>query len=212
SEYGKVAGKLLNIRDVESVESLAGEIKEEFGNLDILINNAGGQFPSPAEAITPNGWRAVIDTNLNGTWNVTQTMAKHFFFAQQEGAIVNIIANIERGFPGMSHTGAARAGVENLTKSLSVEWVHHGIRINSIAPGIIESSGLEQYPPQFRAAMEPSIPMRRLGKVEDIAYLTLFLTSPMANYITGESIYVDGGQRLWGSMWSIPKQKIEDKA
>jgi len=195
----------LNIRDYDQVAATAETIKKEFGQIDILINNAGGQFPSPAEKISNKGWNAVIDTNLNGTWNVTQTFANTIFIPQKSGIIINIIANIVRGFPGMAHTGAARAGVDNLTKSLAVEWVHHQIRVNAIAPGIIASSGLDQYTPEFRAAMEPSIPMHRAGTVDDIAYLTLFLASPMANYITGETIYVDGGQSLWGSMWSIPK-------
>lgn len=204
-EIGDCHAVALNIRDYENVREVTEKIKAEFGVIDILINNAGGQFPSPAESISPKGWNAVIDTNLNGTWNMIQAFTNTFFIPQKSGTIITIIANIARGFPGMAHTGAARAGVDNLTKSLSVEWVHHNIRINAIAPGIIDSSGLEQYPPQFRAAMEPSIPMHRLGTVDDIAYLTLFLASSMSGYITGETIYVDGGQSLWGSMWKVPK-------
>jgi len=206
-EFGDCHAVALNIRSYDHVKEVAEKLKSEFGSIDILINNAGGQFPAHAETISPKGWNAVIDTNLNGTWNATHVFANTFFIPQNSGNIINIIANIVRGFPGMSHTGAARAGIDNLTKSLSVEWVHHNIRLNAIAPGIIDSSGLEQYTPEFRAKMEPSIPMHRFGTVDDIAYLTLFLCSPMANYITGETIYVDGGQSLWGSMWSIPKKE-----
>ncbi len=191
----------LDIREPEMVEALAKFIEEQCGGLDILINNAGGQFPAPAQDISPNGWRAVINTNLNGTWFVTQAMAKHFFFPQQSGAITNIVVNNLRGFPGMAHSGAARAGVENLTKSLAIEWVRKNIRINCVAPGIIKSTGLENYPPELVEQVSKTIPMRRLGSVDEVAYLVLFLSSPMATYITGENIYIDGGSRLWGDMW-----------
>ena len=194
----------LNIREPESVEQAAKYLKEKEGRVDILVNNAGGQFPSAAEAITPKGWKAVIDTNLNGTWFMTQNFATQFFMPQKQGAIVNIIANIFRGFPGMSHTGAARAGVDNLTKSLAVEWAIHNIRVNAIAPGIIMSSGLDQYPPEFLKGVNSKIPMKRMGTVDEVAYLAGFLASPMSAFITGETIYVDGGQRLWGDIWEIP--------
>ncbi|MCL4143683.1 UNVERIFIED_CONTAM: hypothetical protein GTU68_064527 [Idotea baltica] len=174
------------------------------GGLDILINNAGGQFPSAAENISYNGWNAVVNNNLNGTWFVTQNMAKQFFLPQQKGVIINIIADIYKGFPGMAHTGAARAGVENLTKTLSIEWVNKNIRVNAIAPGIINSSGMENYPPEFLKGINDKIPMKKMGTTEDVAYSALFLSSPMASYITGETLYVDGGNRLWGDMWEIP--------
>ncbi|HXH18391.1 MAG TPA: SDR family oxidoreductase [Chitinophagales bacterium] len=204
SPLGKCDYAELNIREPESVEQAVKSLKEKESRVDILINNAGGQFPSMAEAITPKGWKAVIETNLNGTWFMTQYFATQFFIPQKGGSIVNIIANIYKGFPGMSHTGAARAGVENLTKSLSIEWAAHNIRINAVAPGIIHSSGLEQYPADFLKGINSKIPMKRMGTVEEVAYAVCFLSSPMAAYITGETLYVDGGQRLWGDMWEIP--------
>ncbi len=191
----------LDIREPEQVTGLAQFIAERSGRLDILVNNAGGQFPSRAEDITPKGWQAVINTNLNGTWYVTQAMANRFFFAQGAGIVVNIVANYYRGFPGMAHTGAARAGVSNLTQSLAVEWARRGLRLNCVAPGIVQSSGLEQYPPELLSGIADRIPMKRLGTVEEVASLVLFLASPMATYITGETIYVDGGAHLWGDIW-----------
>lgn len=134
---------------------------------------------------------------------MTQTMAKTFFFKQKEGSIVNIIANIFRGFPGMAHTGAARAGVENLTMSLAVEWSKYNIQVNAVAPGIIKSTGLDQYPPEFLKDIEVAIPAKRLGTIDEVAYLTLFLCSPMARFITGETVYENGGQRLWGDLWKM---------
>ncbi len=201
--FGNCRYLICDIREITQVEAMAESIKQTEGRLDILVNNAGGQFPSPAEDIAVKGWNAVINNNLNGTWYVTQTMAKQFFIPNKNGSIVNIIANMFRGFPGMTHTGAARAGVDNLTKSLAVEWSRYGVQINAVAPGIIKSTGLENYPPDFLKGIEDSIPAKRLGTTDEVAWLTLFLCSPMAQYITGETVYIDGGQRLWGDLWKM---------
>jgi citronellol/citronellal dehydrogenase len=132
---------------------------------------------------------------------MTQEMAKRFFFKQNSGNIVNIVLNNFKGFPGMSHSAAARAGVMNLTMSLAVEWVSKGVTINCVAPGIILSSGLENYPPQLVETMSAKIPMKRMGTVAEVAEVVLFLAH--STYITGETVYIDGGNRLWGDMWSI---------
>lgn len=198
SAYGSCEAFVCDIRKTDQIQAIVDGIKEQDGRLDILVNNAGGQFPSLAENISENGWNAVINNNLNGTFFMTQAMAKNFFIKQKEGIIVNIIANIYRGFPGMVHTGAARAGVDNLTKSLAIEWAKHNIRINAIAPGVIQSSGMDNYPPQLIEGIAESIPMKRMGSVEDVAHLATFLVSPMAGFITGETVYVDGGNRLAG--------------
>jgi citronellol/citronellal dehydrogenase len=143
----------------------------------------------------------VVNTNLNGTWFLIQTMAKAFFLKQKSGSVVNIVLNNFRGTPGMVHSGAARAGVMNLTQTLAVEWANRGIRLNCVAPGIIQSSGLENYPPELLKGVSSKIPMKRLGTVGEVAELTLFLA--YAKYITGETVYVDGGNRLWGDIWEI---------
>lgn len=199
--FGDVRSAIADIRETAQIESLANQIKEEAGRLDILVNNAGGQFPSAAENISYNGFRAVVTNNLIGTFYVTQIMAKTFFIPQKEGNIVNIIANIFRGFPGMVHTGAARAGVDNMTKTLAIEWVRFNIRVNAIAPGIIRSSGMDTYPPAILKGIEKSIPNNRMGTTDEVAYPVLFLSSPMASYISGETLYVDAGNRLWGDQW-----------
>lgn len=201
--FGPCRYIVMDTRETEQIEKLALNIQDTEGKLNILINNAGGQFPSAAEDISFKGWNAVINNNLNGTWYVTQTMVKHFFIPAKQGAIVNIIANIFRGFPSMAHTGAARAGVDNLTKSLAVEWSRFNIQLNAVAPGIIGSTGLENYPPDFLKGIEERIPAKRMGTVDEVAWLTLFLCSPMAHYITGETVYVDGGQRLWGDLYKM---------
>jgi citronellol/citronellal dehydrogenase len=201
--FGSCEYFVCDIRNTESIHLMAKGIHEKAGRLDMLVNNAGGQFPIAAEQLTENGWNTVINNNLNGTWHMTQIMAKAFFIPQKEGTIINIIANIFRGFPGMVHTGAARAGVDNFTKTLAVEWSKYNIRINAVAPGIIQSSGLENYPPQLMKGMSDKIPLRRLGTVDEVAWLTLFLMSPMAAFITGETVYIDGGQHLWGDVFTF---------
>ncbi|MFK7934646.1 MAG: SDR family oxidoreductase [Saprospiraceae bacterium] len=199
SEFGNCDHHPCDIRKMEEVSDLATYIKENHGQLDILINNAGGQFPSPAEYISPNGWAAVINNNLNGTFYVSQQMAKTFFIPQKSGIIVNIIANMFRGFPGMAHTGAARAGVENLTKTLALEWSQYNIRVNAIAPGTIESSGLDTYPQQVQDFFEEGKkdnPLRRFGTVEEVSNAVTFFASPLASYINGTTLYVDGAEHL----------------
>ncbi len=199
AEFGNISHHPCDIRKSEDIAALANFIKEQHGQLDLLVNNAGGQFPTLAEHLNDKGWNAVINNNLNGTFYMCRDMAKQFFIPQKQGTIVNIIADMHRGFPGMIHTGAARAGVENMTKTLAQEWSDFNIRINCVAPGIIESSGLDQYPKPVKdmfASAEQMIPMKRFGKVEDVSNAVCFLASPLANYITGITLYVDGAQHL----------------
>jgi citronellol/citronellal dehydrogenase len=203
SAFGDCKSFVCDIRHPDQNQALADFIKSERGQLDILVNNAGGQFPSAAEDISIKGWNAVINNNLNGTWYLTQIMANHFFIPQNKGNVINIIANIFRGFPGMAHTGAARAGIDNLTKTLAVEWAQHHIKINAIAPGIISSTGLENYPPELLKGISERIPMKRLGTPQEVADLAVFLMSSLSSFITGETIYIDGGQRLWGDVFEI---------
>lgn len=200
-EKGLAFGMCCDIRKEEDLVALADFIQEKSGRLDILVNNAGGQFPSLAADLNRKGWDAVINNNLNGTWYMTQSMYQRFFQPQQSGSIVNIIVMIYRGFPGMAHTGAARAGVDNLTKSLAVEWSRQGIRVNAVAPGIIDSSGLEHYPDSLKQGLAEKIPIPRLGTTQEVAHAVTFLAGPTASYITGETLYVDGGMKLWGSLF-----------
>ncbi|WP_026999582.1 SDR family oxidoreductase [Eisenibacter elegans] len=206
SVFGQCQWAVADIRQPEALLQLADRIAAQGQGLDLLVNNAGGQFLAPAERIPYKGWLAVIENNLHGTWLTTTTMAQRFFIPQRQGVVVNIIANMFRGFPGMAHTGAARAGVDNLTKTLAVEWSVYNIRVNAVAPGIIQTSGLETYPPEVQQMLNrapKTIPAKRLGTADEVAHSVLFLASPFAEYITGETLYVDGGQRLWGDMWDL---------
>ncbi|HEY4715676.1 MAG TPA: SDR family oxidoreductase [bacterium] len=205
SKNGMVCiGIKCDIREIGDIESMVDKTLANFKGIDILVNNAGGQFPSPAENISPKGWAAVINNNLNGTFNVTLAVANRWMIPQRNGVIINIVANMWRGFPGLAHTGAARAGVVNLTQTLAVEWARHRIRVNAVAPGTIATEGLRVYPREIVEMQRNAIPFRRFGKPEEIAQSVLFLSSPAAEYITGATLRVDGGESLWGSNWQIP--------
>jgi citronellol/citronellal dehydrogenase len=196
-------GKTADIRKPEEVEAFVDAVLARFGHIDVLVNNAGGQFPSPAQHVSPKGFEAVVRNNLLGTWTMTHAVANRAMIPRKRGRIVNITAQVVRGFPGMIHTGAARAGVENATKTLAVEWACHGIRVNAVAPGVIRSSGTAQYPTEFIESARKAIPLKRLGGEEETSHLIVYLCSRAADYVTGQVYLIDGGQSLWSSGWPI---------
>jgi NAD(P)-dependent dehydrogenase (short-subunit alcohol dehydrogenase family) len=204
---GTIHAAPCDIRDIEQVAAYVKGAREALGEISVLVNNAGGQFFTPAEDLTPKGWDAVVRNNLSGTFYMTREVATASMIPQKRGRIVNIIAQIARGFPGMVHTGAARAGVENMTKTLAVEWARHDIAVNAVAPGVIRSSGTERYPPELLELGRRATPMRRLGTVEEVAELCVYLASDAASFVTGETWYIDGGARLWGDTWMIPDRE-----
>ena len=190
-----------DIRDIESVQRSVQATIDKFGSIDLLVNNAGGQFAAPAESFSVNGWNAVINNNLNGTWYMTQAVATKWMIPNRGGKIINIVACIWRGMPGIAHTGAARAGVVNLTKTLSIEWAKYNILINCIAPGNIFTEGWKNaYGAQRAETIRSQIPLQRLGRPEDVARAVVYLASTAGDYITGETIAIDGGQQHWGNI------------
>jgi citronellol/citronellal dehydrogenase len=200
---GEVHTGTCDIRNPDEIHAWVDGILERYGRIDVLVNNAGGQFPSPAESISPKGFEAVVRNNLLGTWNVTHAIATRAYIPQKRGRIVNIIAQVHRGFPGMVHTGAARAGVANMTMTLAVEWAMHGVRINSVAPGIIASSGTKRYPPELLEAGRTASLAKRLGSPEEVSHMVCYLASKQADFITGQTFYIDGGQSIWGDQWIV---------
>lgn len=192
----RVETALVNIRDRDSVDALGERVKELFPRLDILINNAGGQFAQPAKDFSQKGWSAVIDTNLTGTWNMIQVFGRQMLDGDG-GSIVNIIAVVGRGFPGIAHTAAARAGVLELTRTLASEWGPK-VRLNCIAPGAIQTEAFkETYDPNIEKMCE-GMPIPRFGTREEVAWSTVFLASPAASYVTGEVLFVAGGGQIYG--------------
>jgi citronellol/citronellal dehydrogenase len=196
---GNVTALPCNIRDPEAVSAFFAEVIQRHGQVAALVNNAGGQFLSPAEAISPKGWHAVVETNLTGTWYMSRA-ALDAGLREHGGAIVSIVMENWRGMPNMAHSGAARAGVMNLTQTLALEWAPYGVRVNAVAPGIIDSSGLKQYPEPVQAqlaAVAREVPAGRMGTESEVASVVLFLLSPAAMFISGTTLKVDGAGSLY---------------
>ena len=192
----------MTIRDPAQVEGLFDAVWQRVGSIDVLVNNAGGQFAAHAMDFTVKGWNAVIDTNLNGSWYMMQNAARRWVAqGKRDTSIVTIAAAVDRGLPGMAHTAASRAGVIALSKTLAVEWAEHGIRVNCIGAGAIESNGFNNYREENVGGLFRTNPMKRAGDVQDVAEAVVYLTAPSGKYITGETINIDGGMVLWGDFW-----------
>jgi NAD(P)-dependent dehydrogenase (short-subunit alcohol dehydrogenase family) len=189
----------LNMRDEAQVAAVFERLKAEGALPDILANNAGGQFAADPLAITPNGFRAVVDLNLTGTWLVTRAWGERVIAAGRGGKVVSIVLSLESGLPDMVHAGAARAGVINMTKSLAVAWGPRGITVNAIAPGTIDTPALEGYDSAEIADWTQRLPIKRLGRPEEVAQAVAYLASPAGDYITGTTLFLDGGEHLMGA-------------
>jgi len=207
SQLGDVTSFRCNIRSEEDVKNLVKSTLDKYGRIDYLVNNGGGQFPCAAADMTLKGWNAVIETNLTGTYLLSR-QAFNQYFKDNGGAIVNIIADMFRGFPMMAHTGAARAGVENLTRSLAVEWAEAGVRVNSVAPGssIFSQTASDNYSTDFAPfeLARPGVPAKRLGTTMEVSSAVCFLLSPGAQFISGATLRVDAGGSLHSpQLWQI---------
>lgn len=190
-----------NIREPEQVDALFARLEAEGIALDVLVNDAGGQFPQASLDLSDKGWRAVVDTNLNGTWTMMQRAARAWQRGARGGSIVNIVAPYRRGMYGLAHTVAARAAVAHLAQNLAVEWAPLGIRINCVLPGPIATEGLAVYADDARAALAKGNPLHRLGDVQDVAEACVYLSAPSGKFVTGEVLVVDGGHQLHGELW-----------
>ncbi len=198
----RVATVPMDIREPEQVADLFEHIETELGTLDMLVNNAGGQFPQAAIDFSVKGWNAVISNNLNGTWFMMQRAAQHWRDRRRPGSVVNVIAVTDRGMPGVAHTAAARAGVIGLTRTVAIEWAPLNIRVNCLAPGLTATAGLEIYPPEAVREFPRANPMKRPGTPLEIAEACVYLSASSGSFITGEVLTVDGGSRLWGEIWT----------
>lgn len=198
---GKVLTVQMDVRDPEKVQMMVDETVKTFGKIDHLVNNAAGNFICPAEDLSINGWRAVIDIVLNGSWYCSQAVGKHWIASGTKGSILNMLATYAWGAAaGVIHSASAKAGVLAMTRTIAVEWgKKYGIRANAIAPGPIENTGGADRlfgSPEALKRTTDSIPLGRVGRPEEIANLAAFLFSPEAEYINGECISMDGGQWL----------------
>jgi citronellol/citronellal dehydrogenase len=182
-----------DVRDPNEVETLVERALEHFGRIDVLVNNAGGQFLAPAEEISLKGWRAVHRLNVDAVWDLTRAVAERSMIPNREGVVVFIGFSPRRGMAEMAHAAAARAALENLAGSLALEWSKHGIRALCVALGNIATEGLDGYGAERVAEWESEVPLGRLGTPEEAAALIAFLVSPGGGYVTGTTVVMDGG-------------------
>lgn len=206
---GKVSSLVCDIRNEEQVKETIAAVITQFGRLDGLVNNAGGQFPAPLSMISANGFEAVVRNNLQGTFLMMRE-AYNQWMADHGGSIVNMTADMWGGMPGMGHSGAARAGVDNLTKTASVEWAQSGVRVNAVAPGWIMSSGMDTYQGAFRALipkLADKVPLKRMGTESEVSSVTCFLLSPAAAFVSGQTIRIDGAASLGTRLYDLQPAK-----
>jgi citronellol/citronellal dehydrogenase len=195
---GECLAVAADVREPEQVARLVEAALDRFGAIDVLVNNAGGQFVAPAEEISGKGWRAVHRLAVDAAWELTRLVAERSLIPNRRGVVVFIGFSPRRGTPGMAHASAARAAVGNLAAGLALEWSRYGIRSVCIAVGTILTEGLEQYGEETIAGWERAVPLGRLGRPEEIAAVIAFLASPAGEYVTGTTIVVDGGADAWG--------------
>jgi NAD(P)-dependent dehydrogenase (short-subunit alcohol dehydrogenase family) len=203
--YGlKCESVAVDIRSRSDVDALFHNTFSKHGRVDLLVNSAGGQFPQAAIDFSEKGWRAVIDTNLTGTFNMMQRAAQAWRHAGMPGSIVTIVVS-PRGLHQVAHTCAARAGVVAFSEAVAVEWAPLGIRVNCIAPGAIVSEGWATYAEHVRARYPETSPLRRAGSPWEIAEAALFVGGPGGSFITGQTLHINGGGNLWGEVWTAGK-------
>jgi NAD(P)-dependent dehydrogenase (short-subunit alcohol dehydrogenase family) len=205
---GECLAVAADLRELTGVEHVVDAALERFGALDVLVNNAGGQFTAPAEEISDNGWRAVQRVTVDAVWTLTREVATRALIPGGGGLVVFVGFSPLRGIPGFAHAAAGRAAVANLASGLALEWSRHRIRSVCVAPGTILTEGLEGYDRADVDAWTRSVPLGRLGRPEEVGALIAFLASSGGTYVTGTTIVVDGGADAWGI--GAPPPAVED--
>ena len=193
---------MCDIREEDQVEALVDGVLERHGRIDVLVNNAGGQYMTPAEDITPKGFRTVVRLNVEGTWLMTHAVATKAMIPAGGGKIANVTLSPHHGLPGMAHSSAARAAVENLTRVLSIEWSRFNIRLTALAAGHFETETLRtKYPKPVVEGVAGTVPLGRLGTEQEFAWLVAFVASPAGDYLSGAVITIDGARDNWYGPW-----------
>jgi citronellol/citronellal dehydrogenase len=190
-----------DIREAADAERLLRTVLDECGGLDLLVNNAGGQFFSPAEMIAAKGWRAVWRLNVEGMLNMAEAAFDLALERGGGGTIVNVTLSPHHGMPGMAHSGAARATVEALTRELAARWARAGVTVAAVAAGTFDTEVMVKYPPSVRAGMARAVPLQRLGTVEEHAWLVALLASPVGRSFSGSTVTLDGARDNWAGPW-----------
>jgi citronellol/citronellal dehydrogenase len=187
-----------DVREPEQVAAFLDDVIGRFGAIDVLVNNAGGQFTAPAEEISAKGWRAVHRLAVDAAWDITREVATRSMIPRRRGLVVFVGFSPRRGIPGFVHASAARAALENLAAGLSVEWSRFGIRAVCVVPGNIDTEALAADGADELEAARRQVPLGRLGRPEEVADVIAFLATEGGAYVTGTSVVVDGGLDAWG--------------
>jgi citronellol/citronellal dehydrogenase len=193
-----------DVREREHARQLVETVLERRGRLDVLVNNAGGQFFSPAELIAAKGWRAVWRLNVEGMLNMSEAAFELALERAGGGTIVNVTLSPHNGMPGMAHSGSARATVEALTRELAQRWQHAGVTVSAVAAGHFDTEVLSKYPASVRAGASRTVPLQRLGTVVEHAWLVALLASPLGHAFGGSTITLDGARDNWCGPWPPP--------
>ena len=201
---GVVDSATVDVREPDEAEGLVRTVLERHGRLDLLVNNAGGQYFVPAELITAKGWRAVWRLNVDGMLNMAQAAFDLALGTAGSGMIVNVTLSPHHGMPGMAHSGSARATVEALTRELALRWADAGVAVTAVAPGPFETEVLAKYPKSVRAGMAHTTPLQRLGTVAEHAWLVTLLASPLGRAFNGSTVTLDGARDNWFGPWPPP--------
>jgi citronellol/citronellal dehydrogenase len=201
---GKAEPMTGDVREPEDAHRLVQSVLDRHGRLDVLVNNAGGQYFTPAELIAAKGWRAVWRLNVDGILNMAEAAFELAFGPAGGGTIVNITLSPHHGMPGMAHSGSARATVEALTRELATRWSDAGITVAAVAAGHFETEVLAKYPASVRAGTSRSVPLQRMGNVEEHAWLVALLASPLGRAFSGSTVTLDGARDNWAGPWPPP--------
>ena len=193
-----------DIREEDQVHTFVDGVLERHGRIDTLVNNAGGQYMSPAEDISAKGFRTVVRLNLEGTWLMTHAVATKAMIPAGGGKVISVTLSPHHGLPGMAHSSAARAAVENMMRVLSIEWSRFDIKLNAIATGHFETDAIQKYPEPVRRGVAQTVPLGRMGRPEEQAWLVAYLASPAGDYYSGCVITLDGARDNWFGPWPPP--------
>src|SRR3954447_2069233 len=210
-EGGRCSGIACDIREEDEVSGFVDRVLADHGRIDTLVNNAGGQYMTPAEDITAKGFDTVQRLNVRGTWLMTHTVATKAMIPEERGGkVLNVTLSPHHGLPGMAHSSSARAAVENLTRVLSIEWARFGIKVNALAAGHFATDALKKYPKPVYEGVARTVPLQRLGEPEEHAWLVAYLASRAGDYCTGAIFTMDGGRDNWFGPW--PPMGLTDEA
>jgi citronellol/citronellal dehydrogenase len=211
ADGGHCEARVCDIREEDQVEALVAGVLRKHRRIDLLVNNAGGQYLTPAEDITPKGFRTVIRLNVEGTWLMTHAVATKAMIPESRGGkILNVTLSPHHGLPGMAHSSAARAAVENLTRVLSIEWSRFGIKLTALAAGAFDTDTLRtKYPKPVVEGVAGTVPLGRLGTEEEFAWLVAYLASPAGDYFSGAILTLDGARDNWFGRW--PPHGVADE-